>query len=233
MKLRQEHFASAVGTATFDLLRARLEFEIAPPAVIAITSSTAEDGKEIAARGLAYSLATTGYATLLLDTCLASRSPSMPPQKLTFEEAGRQLTPDSGAGTISVLNLGDLLMQKVTNQRHIASALGILRSKFDYVIINTDNGGSTAFAASVVATADAVLVTVKKGRRKTVDDARLSAGLERIGPRLLGVIALDPSIIKVDPTVAHVPDAIPDWRGRETAQVNKEHRHREVAEWLA
>jgi Mrp family chromosome partitioning ATPase len=219
-----------IGTDTFDMLRAKLEFEVAPPAVIAITSSTAEDGKEIVARGLAYSLATAGYATLLLDTCLASRSPSMTPQRLTFEEAGRQLTPESGPG-IAVLNLGDLLMQKVTSHRHILSALEILRSKFDYVIINTDCGGATAFAATVVASADVVLVTVKEGRRKTADDARLSGGLEHIGPRFLGVVALDPSIIKDDPTIAPVPDAISDWRRGGIEHVNKEHQPREIVEW--
>jgi hypothetical protein len=43
----------AAESVNFDLLRVRLEQEVALPAVIALTSATPEDGKEIAARGLA------------------------------------------------------------------------------------------------------------------------------------------------------------------------------------
>jgi hypothetical protein len=217
------------GNGTFDLLRARIESEVAPPAVIVITSSTAEDCQEIAARELAYSLSITGYATLYLDTRLASRGPSAPPQRLTLEEAGRKLAPDPGAGKLAVLNLGDMLMQKTTNQRHIRATLEVLRSKFDYVIVNTEHGGSTAFAATMVATSDAVLVTVKKGRREVPEDARLGADLDRVGSRFLGVVSLDPSVFKADAKVAPALDSIRDWR--RPAHEDDEYRRHEIAEW--
>jgi Mrp family chromosome partitioning ATPase len=232
MKFRKARASSAVETPSFDLLRAKVEFELGPPAVLAITSSTAEDGKEVTARGLAYSLAATGYATLYLDTCLTRRGLSLPPpQRLTFEEAGRQLTPDPGAGKLAVLNLGDLLMQRVTNQRHVISALEILRSKFDYVIINTEYGGSTAFAATVVNAADAVLVTVKTGRRESPEDARLSAALEHIGPRFLGVVAIDPAMMNDDPSTAAVADGTAEPHRGHLAHVEKELQRREMVEW--
>jgi Mrp family chromosome partitioning ATPase len=220
--------ASAV-SADFDLLRAKLEFEVARPAVIAITASTAEDGKDTVARELANSFVNTGYTTLYLDTCLAGRTRAKPAQRLTLEEAGREIVPDPGDGELTVLSLDDMLLQRTTSQRHIQAALAMFRNKFDYIIVNTEYGDSTAFAASVIVTADAVLAIVKKGRREEPEDARLAASLERIGSRFLGVVAVDPSIFVEDPAVSAV--AIPDWRRTQKALANKEHQRREIVEW--
>ena len=216
-----------VGTANFDLLRAKLEFEIERPVVIAITSSTDEDGKEIVARGLADSFVSTGYRTLFMDSCLPSRSLAKPTQRLTLEEAARRVPPDAGTGKLAVLYLGDVLVQKSTSQRHVQSAFEIFRAKFDYIVINTDYFDPTAFAAIVVYTADAVLVTVRKGRRENVDDVRLATALERIGERFLGVVALDASLFRDDQTITAVQ--LPDWRRSQKVLVDQEQR-RETAD---
>jgi hypothetical protein len=188
---------AAGGDANFDMLRARLEFKVASPAVVAFTSGSAADGKESSAAELAYSLAMCGYTTLLLDTRLASRGQVLPPQRLTFEEAGSQLARESGTGKLALLNLDHLLAHNVTSQR-IASAFKVLRSTFDYVIVNTECGASTAFAKSVMTAADAVLVTVGTGRRINAADLILAKDLERLGPRFLGIVAIHQPTVKRD-----------------------------------
>jgi Mrp family chromosome partitioning ATPase len=230
MKLNENPSSPAAGSAKFDLLRVRLEAEVARPAVIALTSSTAEDGREIAARALAFSLATAGYSTLFVETSLASGSQSKSSPGLTLDEIGRlQSTPAPEPGIIAVLTLNDLTLQRTTGQRGLQSALEILRSKFDYVVISTGCGAATSFAESILSVADAVIVTVKKGRREDTRDAQLSANLEHVGSRFLGVVALDPSIIKAD-QITPVPAAKPDTRRTPTAQTEKEPRNREIAE---
>jgi len=223
--------SGAAGTAAFDQLRARLEVEVVRPAVIGITSSTAGDGKDIAARGLAYSLATAGYSTLLVYTSLTSLGSSKPPPGLTLEDIGRQVAPDPGTGNPAVLTLSDLLLQKTTSQRNLRSALEMLRSKFEYVVLDVEQGVSTSFATAIVGAADAVLVTVKTGRRAQAGDARLSADLERVGVRFLGVLALDGSIIRDDPTVIAAAPTNGELR-RKPPHVNGELQGREAVDAL-
>lgn len=231
MKLDQNPSSSAAWSAQFDLLRVRLEAEVARPAVIALTSSTAEDSREIAARALAYSLATAGYSTLFVETSLASPNQSTPISGLALDEIGRlQSTPDPGAGIVAVLTLSDLTLQRTTGQRGLRSALEILRGKFDYVVISTGYGAATSFAESIVTAADAVLVSVKKGRREDANDGRLYAVLDHIGSRFLGVVVLDPLLTKNKP-VALVPDAVPNRRRNQSAQGDKERLRREIAQW--
>jgi Mrp family chromosome partitioning ATPase len=215
-------------TADFDLLRARLEVEIARPSVIAVTSSTNEDGKEIAAQGLAYSFAGTGYRALFVDSSLSGGGLSKPAPGLTLEEIGRLVTHDPGTGNSAVLTLNDIVLQRTTSRRNVESALDILRSKFDYVVISTEEGVSTPFATAIVSAADAVLVTVKTGRREKAGDTRLAAALRGIGSRFLGVLALDRTIIREGATIVTVAAANP--RRTLPAHMDKTRQRLEVAE---
>ncbi len=218
-------------TSKFDLLRARLEAELERPAVIAITSSTAEDGNEVAAWGLACSLAATGYPAIFIDTSLSAPAITEPAQRLRFDEIASQLNPSQGSAGFAVLTLGDPTLQKRTSQRSIVSAFQILRGKFDYVVINAGSALSSSFATAVITAADSVLVAVKIGRREGGHDLRLSAALGQLGAHFLGIIAMDPSVIESAPTMASAPASIPDRRIRQSAQVDREPQRREVAEW--
>jgi Mrp family chromosome partitioning ATPase len=230
VKLNENPSSPVAGSAKFDLLRVRLESEVARPAVIALASSTAEDGREIAARVLASSLATAGYSTLLVETSLASRGQSKSNPGLTLDEIGSlQATPAPGPGVFAMLTLSDLALQRTTGQRALQSALETLRGKFDYVVISTGYGAASSFAESIVTAADVVLVTVRKGRREGASDARLCTVLDHIGSRFLGVVALDPSIVNDEP-VSPVPAAVSIGRRNQTAQVDKGRQRREIAE---
>jgi Mrp family chromosome partitioning ATPase len=166
------------------------------PAVISITSSTPNDGKEVAARELAASLAAAGYSTLLLDTSVPTTSGARRSKSGTLEAEVRKVAADRLAGTSNALNFCDVVMQETTSQRDIQAALSLLRSSYDYTIVVADCEISTSFAMSMVAASDGVLVTVRMGRRRKSSDARVSTFLNDIGIRFLGVVALEPAIIK-------------------------------------
>jgi Mrp family chromosome partitioning ATPase len=199
------------------------------PAAIAIVASTAGDGREVAARGLASSLASAGYSTLLVDTPVDSPSQSKSGPGPSLAEIGLQSTPDPKSGSLKVLTLGDLALQETTSQRDVQSALSIFRGKFDYVVISAEYGASKSFATSLSIAVDAVVVSVIKGRREVDDDARLAAALEDIGSRFLGVVALDTTLIKDLSGVTNVSATLNVRRGQATPLENGRKR-RENAE---
>jgi Mrp family chromosome partitioning ATPase len=210
----------------FESLRASIERDIAPPAIIAITSARAEDGREFASRGLASSLATAGYCTLLIETTLASRSLSTPAAGLNLDDISRQLiAPDPAGGTPAFLTLSDAMLQRTTSQRRVQSAFEILRSRFEYVIVSTGEGASLAFATAVLNAAGAILVAVRLGRRKQREDATLSRDLANRGDRFLGMIALVAATIDDPTAVPAFSYGIPNARRNEPTRVGS------VANW--
>jgi hypothetical protein len=221
-----------IANPVFDSLRARVESDIAPPAIIAITSALAEDGREAASRGLASSLVATGYATLLLDTALGSRNLFSPAAGLKFDDIARQLAaPEPASGKLAFLTLSDALMQRTTSQRQVQSAFEILRTKFDYIVISTGLGVSNSFATSVINGAESVLVSVKLGRREQREDSVLSRNLAPLGPRFLGVIALDAATIKDPSTISAVPHVFSNASRSPPAPVETDLRRREIVGW--
>jgi hypothetical protein len=226
----QSASSRAAVSARFDLLRVQLENTVVLPAVIAIVASTAGDRGEVAARGLASSLASAGYSTLLVDTSVNSHSQSKSGPGLSLAEIGLlQSTPDPKAVIVKVLTLGDVTLQETTSQRDVQSALSIFRGKFDYVVISAEYGASKSFATSLFIAADAVVVSVIKGRREVDDDARLAAALEDIGSRFLGLVALDSTVIK-DYSIATNLSTTFDVRREQTARLERDRKRRENAE---
>lgn len=219
------------GTANFDMLRARLEVDLPRPAVIAITSSTAEDGAATAARGLAHSLAEAGYPTLFIDASKAVKGKGNMSSDLTLEELANHTIPSADSRDLSTLNLCDVTLQKKTSQRDMQSTLGLFRTKFDYVIMSAQHGVSTSFATSIVAAADAVLVAVKTGRRQRALDERVAETLERLESRFIGVIALSASVANRESTLFRDTEVGKVSRRNPSSGVDKDLLLRDVAEF--
>lgn len=221
----------AVDTPDFDLLRARLEAEVERPAVIAITSSTAEDGNDVAAWGLACSLAATGYPTAFIDTRASAPTFPEPAQRLRLDDIVAQLSASREATSFAVLTLADPALQRRTSQRNIASAFDLLRGKFDYIVVAADSALSSPFAAALITAADSVLVAVKLGRRERNSDVKLSTALSPLGLHFLGIVALDPSVIPGASTLSSAPAPMPESRPLQSPQTEREPPRTEVAEW--
>lgn len=221
----------AIGRAGFDVLRGRIEVEVVRPAVIAITSSTAEDGREIATRALAESLASTGYLTLWIETSLSGSGLYEPAAGLGLEDIGHLIARSEPAvGSISMLNLGNRELQNTTSQMAMESTLENFRSKFHYVVISTEFASAPQFASSIFTSADAVFVSIKMGRRQRSVDVRLATELKRIGSCFMGAVAIDPAIVEASSVVFSVPALIPDGRRTQVKRTDRDLQRREVVE---
>jgi Mrp family chromosome partitioning ATPase len=220
-----------VDTSPFDLLRARLEAAVERPAVIAITSSTLEDGNDHAAWGLACSLAATGYPTAFVDARVSNSAPDEPTKRLRLDDIVAQLVASHGMASFALLTLGDPALQRSTSQRNIVSAFELLHRKFDYVVISADSPLGSPFATALIAAADSVLVAVKIGRREQDSDVTLSTSLQALGDRFLGIVAMDPSVIRKVNALDSPSPAISEWRLRHAERVASELQHREAAGW--
>jgi cellulose biosynthesis protein BcsQ len=219
--------AEAGVRAGFDLLRVRIETAIRRPSVIVITSLTSRDGMDITAKQLADSLAAAGYNTLFADASLATVGLVKATEGLTFDEVAR-LSSTSVSDHPVVLMLNDPSLQRRTSARSVVAALETLRAKFDYVLISAEYSLATPFATSIVDAADAVLVSVKKGRRENSGDAHLFAALDRLGEKFLGVVALDASVFR-DEASTSSQDRWSVAIRNPSAGSEKERRRREVA----
>jgi hypothetical protein len=91
------------------------------------------------------------------------------------------------------MNVSDIHLKRTTSQVSLASALENLRRRVDYVIITTEP--FTSFGSSIFATADALLVSIRSGRRQGRNDIKLARVLDRSGDRFLGVIAVQRSTV--------------------------------------
>jgi Mrp family chromosome partitioning ATPase len=182
--------------AIFEHIRAKVETDVAHPAVVAITSATNEDGRELAARALAASLAAAGYSTLLIDAHSETNGSLSPVEGISLDEiARREIATDSSK--LAVFSIAESVQRK-SNHRHTKAAFDILRERFDYIIISANLRGSLhPFAANVVSLANAVLVSVKLGRRRTRDDSRLAANLNRLGPKFRGIFSMTQSTMDI------------------------------------
>lgn len=220
-------------TSEFDLLRAHVEADVERPAVIAITSSTAHDGGDVAAWALACSLAGTGYPTAFIDARVSVSTAEQPAQRLRLDDIIAQLVASHETPSFAILTLGEPALQRRTSQRNISSAFEILRGKFDYVIISADSALTSPFATALLSSADSVLVAVKIGRRQQDSDVRLSTSLATLGDHFLGIVALDPSVIEKAGALESASATAPDWRLRHAERIARDLQHRQVAGWRA
>ena len=166
--------------------------------VIAVTSTTAEEGQELVAANMAVVMAKTGAKTLLLDCDL--RTPVL---HEVFQLANRGLTDCLADGAdyhkfvqqvddayldivtagAPVTNAGELL-----SGRQMQELLQAVRNEYEYVFVNTPPVLASADAISVSRRTDGVILVIASGKNeaKLINKAKLT--LEQAGASLLGCI---------------------------------------------
>jgi Mrp family chromosome partitioning ATPase len=203
-----QHSSTDQIMSDFELLRNRFEAETVRPGLIVTTSATSMDGKELTARGLAYSFAVAGYRTLLIESALSDRIAIKSVHGLTLEELVEKTVPtDLNHGNFTVLNLELQTLQKSANQRILQTAIESLRNKFEFIVAIAETGLTTPFAATLTTAADFVVVSVRIGRRVGRKDADLANSLQSLGARFSGVVALEPEVINSEIISAFSPDS--------------------------
>jgi capsular exopolysaccharide synthesis family protein len=230
---RANHREIPVGTTeSFRQVRTNLQFLNVdqPPGVIMVTSAVPGEGKTTAAIQLGLALAEVGKTVTLIEADL--RRPTVI----------RSLGLVGGAGLTSILTGGadpdDVLQSHATpglsvigagplppnpgellGSAHMRTLIEDLRSRNDYVLIDTPPLLPVADSIGLAAVVDGVLLVVRhaKTRREEVRQATLR--LDRVGSRLLGfILTFVPP--KSDPTSAygydvepgHAADSLPSHR---------------------
>jgi Mrp family chromosome partitioning ATPase len=194
---------------SFGVIRATVEAEIASPGILTISSARPGDGKTGVSVGIARSLASSGYRTLLIDAGtdegetlsakLGVLAPPPVPVTAAAEHLGNVVRPAFDGCDILAIRGGETGASAVA----IAELFAAVRSAYQYAVVDArtiGNGGAT-FARC----ADGVVLAVREGRAADNADHEAVAVLERIRARFLGVVATTGS-----PTTKHHPDRSTD-----------------------
>lgn len=171
---------------------------------VAITSTTAGEGKTVTSANLAVSLAAAGRRTLLVDGDLLS--PSIP------ELSGRPTAQNCLPPFLSGVDVDELTTTIGTDERaldllikdrkaadtaqrvelvasNIADSFARLRSKYDSVVIDCPPALLVADAVALAGAADGVVVIVKLGTAITGEVVRAVDSLVQGGASIMGFVA--------------------------------------------
>lgn len=171
---------------------------------VAITSTTAGEGKTVTSANLAVSLAAAGRRTLLVDGDLLS--PSIP------ELSGRPTAQNCLPPFLSGVDVEELTTTIGTDERaldllikerkaddtaqrvelvasNIADSFARLRSKYDSVVIDCPPALLVADAVALAGAADGVVVIVKLGTAITGEVVRAVDSLVQGGASIMGFVA--------------------------------------------
>lgn len=181
--------------ATFDLLRARVESTVGRPGVIVVTSAVHGDGKSSVCNGLAASLGSTGYRTLLVDANVRRDAIIRSATKASIEEALLQSVCESVIPRLRIATLTNPAFHREASLPSVAQALAEARTSYEYIVVDAGCALRSALAGHFVSSADAVLVAVRAGRRRLAEDIHLSESLDRLDAQFFGVVAIGSSII--------------------------------------
>lgn len=191
---------SAIAEA-FRKLRTNLQFLAVdnPPRVIVVTSSAPNEGKSTTAINIALALAETDHDVVLVDADM--RRPSLDRYLGLVGSAGFSTVLSGGASLSEVLQqskfprltvltagavppnpselLGSLAAKNVLNE---------LRTKFDYVIVDSSPLLAVTDGAILAANSDGALIMARFGQTKREQLAHAVGNLEAVGATLLGAV---------------------------------------------
>ncbi|MBS0201591.1 MAG: polysaccharide biosynthesis tyrosine autokinase [Planctomycetes bacterium] len=168
--------------------------------VIQITSPNPGDGKSTLSTNLAICIAQSGKSVLLIDADF--RRPRI--HKLMGVESklgmstviqGDTELPDAIQAIPEIPNLfilpcgtrPDNPAELLTSQR-FDELLGILREKYDFVLVDTPPMLAVTDPGSVAARVDGVLMTIRISKRTRAEAARATELLKSLGANLIGVV---------------------------------------------
>lgn len=197
LKVAKKQQRSGPVAQSFELLRAAVESTVERPGVVAVTSAVAEDGKAAASHGLAVSLASIGYRTLLIDIGSRPEAIVRLATGASIEDVLLDASSDSVIPKLRVVSLTASMLRELGSLPSVARALAAVRAsgRYEYVVVNAGCALSTAVSAHIVNSADAVLVAIRSGRRRHAADKQLFERLTNLGAPFFGLVALGPEIL--------------------------------------
>ncbi|HEY1729669.1 MAG TPA: hypothetical protein VGG22_14930 [Candidatus Baltobacteraceae bacterium] len=168
----------------FQTVRTRVEAEVKLHSIIMVTSAKADDGAKLTAFGLAECLASAGHQTALID---AAANPDAAVN-------GRFKTKARCGFPIYAMPEGDGTQSRARDA--LESLERQVREEFDYTIIDAPPFMHHNVTVALARTVDAVVVTLRLGRKPSKADQFTLHALGRAGARVLGIIAVTPESIE-------------------------------------
>jgi Mrp family chromosome partitioning ATPase len=216
LKVAKKQARSGPEAQSFELLRAAVESAVERPGVVAVTSAVAGDGKAAASHGLAASLGSIGYRTLLIDISPRQEAVVRLAGGASIEDVLLESSSDSVIPKLRVVSLTAPMLRELGSLPSVARALAAVRAsgRYDYVVVNAGCALSTAVSAHIVNSADAVLVAIRSGRRRHAEDKQLFERLTNLGAPFFGVVAVGSEILEA-------PSPLPGLRGTEAYHANE------------
>jgi len=176
------------------LLRASIEATVSPPGVIVVSSALAGDGKTEVASGLARALAECGYVTALVDTnwqnpgVAASLGMEAIPPVTQFDRIATS-GQNGVVKNLEVISIADRRFPALVSADRMQSLIADLRARFQYTIVDSAAIPIGMAGLQFARFADGVLLAVRLGRAPKPADKMTLQTLDRVGARILGVIA--------------------------------------------
>lgn len=195
-----DHDNSPIAEA-FRKLRTNMQFLAVddPPRVIVVTSSMPHEGKSTTAINLSLALAESENNVLLIDGDM--RRPTLhryldlvQPVGFSTVLSGRASLEDALQKTrfagLTVLTSGQIPPNpsELLGSQAARNLLSNLRTKFDYVVVDSTPLLAVTDAALLAADADGVLIMSRFGHTKTEQLANAVASLSGVGARILGAV---------------------------------------------
>jgi receptor protein-tyrosine kinase len=199
------------------LLRARVESNVRRPGVVVVTSALSGDGKTAASHGLAASLGTIGYRTLLVDAAARWDAVAWPARPVSIEQMLLEAARECAIQRLRLVALTNPALAREASLPSVENALAAVRGSYDYVVVDAGRALESALASHFVSAADAVLVVLRAGRRRRAEDERLARALASLNAQFFGVVTISPSIVDSASTLVRV-------RGSETGHLAADDR---------
>jgi succinoglycan biosynthesis transport protein ExoP len=169
-----------------DVLRARLELELPPHAVLTVTSAAAGDGKSAVAFGLAEAMAKAGSPVLVIDANHQKPVLNGDPQIKPTSDGGYRVTRLSSG--FDGLSLGDARVASEASLELVTRILSWARDRYRLVIVDTAPLPTSALAVLFASVADATLLALRSGRGASEADRATLAALQARNVHIFGVV---------------------------------------------
>jgi len=188
------------GDIDFEILRSSVEQSSSPPAIIAVCSAAAADGKSLTAFGLTATLMQAGHRALLLDANLAHPAlTAVRETGLRYEMIGERVFSDpvTGVDVISFASAGATGgRESMPSTKQLRVLLATLRNRYDFIVVDTERIPASRTALQLAGLSDGVILVCRAGRMPTDDDQYMVRALDNAHTRILGVVTATAASIK-------------------------------------
>jgi hypothetical protein len=203
-----------IETASLDqieMLRAQLETVLPAPCLLVLSSARDDDGKNLVASALARCMAVAGYSTLLVLADDQKRSlDNVLDQPASLKEVYEQGVARFASGTSPcVMALSSRRISYSVSREDVARFGEACRDSFQITILEAASILTNSFAMLAALNADAVLLTIREGRRVCAQDRLLARLLAREKAPFLGVVSVEAAAIVSEQTAGPPPKELP------------------------